>query len=73
MRNGDAGIEKGDERIWIEMRPGVVLRWHCYAFQSCLVRVVFGQHRAAFPLGSWKYISMGAKEKGWKWKLSQPR
>ena len=53
VRNGDAGIRKGDEheRIWMEMRPGVALRWHCYRFQGCLVRVVFGQYRAAFPLG----------------------
>lgn len=41
VRNGDARIEEGDEydRIWMEMRPGVALRWHCYRFQGCLVRV----------------------------------
>lgn len=59
VRNGDAGIRKGDEyerigkgdeyeRIRMEMRPGVALRCHCYRFQHCLIRMVFGQYRAAF-------------------------
>lgn len=53
VRNGDAGFGNRDEyeRLWTEMRPGVALRWYCYRFQGCLVRVVFGQYRAAFPLG----------------------
>lgn len=35
VRNGDAGIRKGDEyeSIWMEMRPGVAVRWHYDGFQ----------------------------------------
>lgn len=50
VRNGDAGIRKGDEyeSTW----PEAALRWHCYRFQGCLVRIIFGQYRAAFALVS---------------------